>query len=176
MNKHVSLKSFLTKYIKHLSNKNTVNVKQLCSLAEDNERLEMPIVLYCHTLNKSHLIDKYGSTPMKAMSNSLEKGINQFKTLEELYKNDNATHEDFYRIYRTYLSKKIQFENTIDQREKMMNLFEKSIDENIVSKYELCKVANVKMQNFNKALKEKDYTKVSYEKCCIMMDYVLSKS
>lgn len=175
MNTKVSLQSFLKHYLKHLNNDDTVNIKKLCAYAKENERAEYPTVLYCFTQNKTNLLKKYGTQHMLELLVELENTSLNEQSLLQLYVNtSNKLNAEFYRTYRTFLSKSESHENSLKQRALCFQIVEQYINSGKITKYKLCKQTNTNMSNFNKALKNKDYSKVSYEKCMAMVNLVSS--
>jgi len=162
--KYLTMKGFLTGYVKRLSSQNTTSIYKLTKEVEgSNPRLKEPLFLYAVFSGKQDIL-------LKALRNSpLYKEASFItskpeSTLREMFESESSVlPEAYHKVWHTYLSRKNCVQADLHTKElirqKIIGLQEKKG----ISSYKIYTNLNVNPGNLNYWLKHGDGRKVSLD-------------
>lgn len=169
----LTLKGFLTQYVKGLSKSNTLNMNMLAAEAEGgNYRLCAPLVLYAVSSGKiDHLLRSLGSS---SVADEMRRRLREFSEgpLDQMLASE-AIPRDYKKVWDAFHVEK----NAPDREKALKEAIRKKVLQQIragkCTNYRIYTDLKLNPGNINCWLKYGDSSKVSYRNAERIMNYVM---
>ena len=172
--RELTLKGFLTQYVKKLSFSNTLNMKLLSVEAMSiNPRLQAPLVLYAVVTDKTHQLKKCLSE-----SGTTEEMLKELSSLSQDHLEIQLQSMDLPEEYRKVWNSFLVAHNAPLRDEELKSAMREKIlrlqKTNSCSNYRIYADLKLNPGNINSWLKDGESRKVSYQTAQKILEYILN--
>ena len=169
----LTLKGYLTGYVRHLSGLETNSIKRLANEAQSNHRLREPLLLYTYCTDKVDLLLDF--TSGSALGDKFSSVCSMFtfsEFLHALKTRDNALDERYHKCYNSYVRQrdlpKTYGRKKCLMRTRIMEL--QSIKQ--ITTYRIYKDLGLNGSNVNSFIKNNRGEKLSLDVVRMMLTYL----
>lgn len=165
--RQLTLLGFLSKYVKSLSECNSLNIHKLINeVYGGNYRLREPLFLYCHYSGKSEILLKY-------LNDTDNKEYTFIITLLKNNQTDDLP-TDFVKVLNSYKRKVGMKDNDDNIKMLMLDKIIKLKYQKNVTNYRIYTDLNINAGNFNDFVKNRKLNRLSLDKSREVYNYLQS--
>lgn len=159
----LTLLGFLSKYVKLLSEINSLNIHKLASEVYDgNYRLKEPLFLYCYYSDKSDILLKYLSDDDKQ----------EYLTVSGAIRNDAELPTDYMKVLNSYKCRIGMKDNDDRIKSLMIDKIIKLKEIKQISNYRIYTELGINAGNFNDFVKNRKLNRLSLNKSREVYNYL----
>ena len=172
----LTLKGYLSDYVRYLSGLDTNNMIRLAKEAQTNYRLREPLFIYAYWTNKIDLLlNSTKGTELGDKFSSIYSDFSFQKFLDALETKSNVLDERYHKCYNSYICKR-DMTKTYDRKKQLMHNKIKNLQSTkSVTAYRIYSDLNLNGANTKAFLKHGDVKKLSLDAVRNILQYLEEK-
>jgi hypothetical protein len=169
----LTLRGYLSDYVRHLSGLETNNIKRLAKEAQNNYRLREPLFLYAYCMDKADLLLNF--TSGSALGDRFLHVRSTFtfpELLHALELKDDALDERYHKCYNSYVRKRDMVKTYRRKKCLMRTRIIELQSAKQITTYRIYKDLGLNGSNVNSFIKNNKAEKLSLDVVRMMLNYL----